>query len=125
MASKLREFLLYFYLVIAVVGLVFLFFSTNYLFFHNSAVDTYSFGLDTVGNWNDWIFIISLFISGVFVYYVYKWIDDDRFFMRNINSDSKSHFMKNMKKLEKIAREHGSIYQQMLQNKKSFWKIRA
>ena len=125
MASKLREFLLYFYLVIAVVGLVFLFFSINYLFFHNSAVDTYSFGLDTVGNWNDWIFIVSLFISGVFVYYVYKWIDDDRFFMRNINSDSKSHFMKNMKKLEKIAREHGSIYQQMLQNKKSFWKIRA
>jgi membrane-bound ClpP family serine protease len=110
--------------VLLVVGLIVLIFSGNFLLVHNTTLNSYSLGIASIGNWNDWLFVVAIFVVGIFGYYVYKWIDDDRFFMKNINSDSKSHFMKNVKKLEKIAREHGMIYEQMLQNKKSLWKIR-
>lgn len=124
MSSTLKEIAFYIYLILLIVGSLFLILSVNYLFVGNTTLETYSFGTNALGNWNDWIFVLSLFIVSVFGYYVYEWINDDRFFMKNINSDSKSHFLKNLKKLEKIARNHGLLYSQMLLEKKNTWKIK-
>ncbi len=124
MESSLKEFAFYLYLVVFVVSLLFLVLTANYLFVGNSTVEAYSLGLSSVGNWNDWIFVLALFLTGVFGYYSYEWINDDRFFMENINSSSKSGFLKNIKRLEKIARNHGMIYSQLLAEKKNDWKVK-
>lgn len=124
MELSFREFAFYLYIGVFVISLIFLILTFNIIFIGNSTLNTFSLGLPSVGNWNDWIFIVSLFLTGVFGYYSYQWISDDRFFMENINAGSKSGFLKNLRRLEKIARNHGMLYSQLLAEKKNDWKIK-
>lgn len=124
MKSSLKEFAFYLYLIIFVISFIFLVLTVNILFVKNSTLASYSLGLSSVGNWNDWIFVVALFLSGIFGYYSYEWISDDRFFMESINSTSKSGFLKNLRRLEKIARNHGMLYDQLLAEKKNDWKVK-
>lgn len=124
MSKIYREWFFYLYMILTVVFLFIFIVSSNDLLFHYNGFINNGLTFQAAGNWNYWIFILSLIMAGIFAYYTYEWFRDDRFFNDILNSDSKSKFIKNMRDLEKIARKHGPSYEERLDQKKSAWKIR-
>ncbi|MCL4357170.1 MAG: DUF3198 domain-containing protein [Candidatus Thermoplasmatota archaeon] len=123
MQKIFRSLMFYFYFIATIVTLGIFVISSNDLIFQNTDFSTIA-TFSSAGNWNYWILIISFLLFLFFLYYTYAWIKDDIFFNQNLNSDSKAGFLKNMRKLEKIAMKHGGFYNERLKEKKASWKIK-
>ncbi len=124
MSKIYREWMFYIYMILSAIFVIIFIISANDLLFHYNGFINNGLTFEAAGNWNYWIFTLSLIFSGIFLYYTYDWFKDDRFFNEIMNSDSKSKFIKNMRELETIARKHGPSYEERLVEKKSAWKIR-
>ncbi|MCL4350683.1 MAG: DUF3198 domain-containing protein [Candidatus Thermoplasmatota archaeon] len=123
MQKIFRSLMFYVYFLITIVSVAIFIIASNDLVFHNPGF-TSVVSFSSVGNWNYWILILAFLVFLVMFYYTYEWIKDDIFFNSNIHSDSKASFLKNMRKLEKIARKHGGLYNERLKEKKASWKIK-
>jgi phosphotransferase system glucose/maltose/N-acetylglucosamine-specific IIC component len=124
MNGNLKNFTLIIYFGILIASVIVWVISANDLLFHYSGLTNNSITFNYLGNWNYWIFTISLVLVLIFAYYTYVWIKEDKKFITMTSSESKQTFVKNLKSLEKIARKHGSRFQSMLNEAKEKWKVR-
>lgn len=124
MASSWREYQSVIYLILMALGVVLLILTVNDLVFKNTAVMESGFSLAVMGNWEYWVFALALFIAGIFAYYFVKVTSDTKSFNELIQSTSKHNFLKNLKKLQKIARTLGPTYETKLQESMDKWKVK-
>ncbi|MGP6294067.1 DUF3198 domain-containing protein [Caldiplasma sukawensis] len=124
MSFSFKNLYVYFYMALMVISFIFFLITFNDLITGNMAIENSGLSLVSIGNWQYWVFALSFIGFFVFLYYSYAWIRDDNFFRKNINSESKANFIKNLRKLERIARKHGKNYEEMIKERKAYWKIR-
>lgn len=124
MKLDLRSFTIFAYFAIFIVAVITWIVSANDLLFRNIGIENAGLTFKSFGNWDYWIFFVSLVFMIVFAYYTYVWIRDDRKFYRLTSSESKQSFMKNLAVLEKIASKHGALHKKLLKQAKEKWKVR-
>lgn len=124
MSFNLKNLYIYFYMALMVVSFIFFLITFNDLITGNMTIENSGLTLVSIGNWQYWVFALSFIGFFIFLYYSYSWIKDDNFFRKNINNESKANFIKNLRKLERIARKHGKNYEEMIKERKAYWKIR-
>lgn len=106
------------------VGVVLLILTVNDLIIKNTAVVDSGFTLQVLGAWETWLFALAIFIAALFSYYFAKVTSDTKKFRRLIASSSKHNFVKNLRELQKIARNLGPEYEETLQNSMNKWKVK-
>ncbi len=124
MATSWREYQSIIYLILMAFGVALLVLTMNDLVIKNSSVIQSGFTLTVIGNWEYWIFALALIISATFAYYFVKVTNDTKSFNELIKSTSKHNFLKNLKKLQKIARNLGPKYEAQLQESMDKWKVK-
>ncbi|MDS0256666.1 DUF3198 domain-containing protein [Thermoplasmatales archaeon AK] len=112
---SIREYQAYVYLILMALGVALLLITSNDLIFNNSSVYNAGFTFKGVGDWEYWIFAIAVVLIILFAYL---------YFRRILDGNSKQTFVKNIKKLQKIARSLGPRYQEELERKMESWKVR-
>ena len=123
MASAIRDYQSFIYLVLGAVGVTILFVSINDLIIHNASISS-AITFQPLGNWLYWVFAIGLVFALVFFYMFFKIIDDTKKFERLINSSSKQSFVTNLKDLEKLSKTLGRKYSLELKQTKQKWKVK-
>lgn len=124
MENSWRNYQFYIYVVLFAVGIVFLVITVNDLVTRNNAIIKAGLTLSTTGNWEYWIFAVSLVIAATFLYLTVKIASDTRKFESLINGESKYTFVKNIRDLQKLARELGPRYNDQLNQAMEKWKVK-
>lgn len=106
------------------LGVVLLVLTANDLIVKNYAVIESGFTLTVLGAWETWLFALALIVAATFAYYFAKVTSDTRKFHELIKSSSKHTFVKNLRTLQKIARNLGPKYEAMLQESMNKWKVK-
>ncbi|HLH86050.1 MAG TPA: DUF3198 domain-containing protein [Thermoplasmataceae archaeon] len=121
---SIREYQAYVYLILMALGVALLLITSNDLIFNNSSVYNAGFTFKGVGDWEYWIFAIAVVLIILFAYLYVKVTREYKSFRRILDGNSKQTFVKNIKKLQKIARSLGPRYQEELERKMESWKVR-
>ncbi|MVT13313.1 MAG: DUF3198 domain-containing protein [Euryarchaeota archaeon] len=117
-----REYIIYLSFILMVLGFILLAFSTLGIF--SSSPPSYVKDFHNyIGDWIYWIFVLSIALFLIGLYYFYDTLKKLKKFKEYINSDSKSKFLKNLKELEIISYKLGPKHEEMLEEKKREWKI--
>ena len=124
MLNTLKNFKVYFYILLIALGLIMTVISVFGFFFTESTPDFIKGAVSAVGNWKYWLIVIGPVLVIADIWYVYVHIRDKKRFLEIIESDSRSKFKKNLKELETLAYTLGKKYQRMLGEKKKMWKIK-
>ena len=124
MSRSWREFQSYIYLALLASCVVILVMTINDLLVSNSALKNSGFTLTAAGAWETWIFAFALVFSIIFAYYFAKIVRETKKFHSLIASSSKHNFVKNLKDLQKIARNLGPRYEQILKESMDKWKVK-
>ncbi len=124
MESSWRNYQFYIYVVLFSVGIVFLVITVNDLVTRNSTIIRAGLTLSATGDWEYWIFAVSLVVAATFLYLTIKIAADTRKFELLINGESKYTFVKNIKDLQKLASELGPRYLDQLDKAMEKWKVK-
>ena len=124
MQDTWKNYQFYLYVVLFAIGAVFLLITVNDLVTRNEAIIKSGLSLLSTGNWEYWIFAVSLVVAFTFFYLSLKIATQTKRFEDLISSDSKYTFVKNIKELQKLARDLGPRYGQQLNQAMEKWKIR-
>lgn len=124
MKTSIREYYRAIFLVVFAVSLVFLIITANDLIFRNASMINDGLSLQQTGNWEYWIFAISLVLTIYFFYMFIKYSRDYNKFISIINGNSKQNIVKNMADLRKIAKNLGPKYQKELKEAMEKWKVK-
>ncbi len=116
------QFIIYIALL-ALFAVIFLI-TVNDLLINNTAIQDSGFTLSSTGNWIYWIFALSFVFALIFAYFVYRYLADVKSFKELSEGSSKQNFVKNLRKLEKVAQRLGPIFQEQLQKSKEKWNVR-
>jgi hypothetical protein len=106
------------------VSAIFLFLSVLAIFFDEKLKGALLSYADNVGDWNWWIFIVSIVFVGIFTYLMWTTYKKRKEFDELIQTDSKASFVKKLDDLEFLAFQLGPSYQDKVQNKKQSFKIK-
>lgn len=124
MANSWRQFQTYLYLVFLAVGIVLLLITINDLIIQNASVSGAGFSLKSLGPWEMWVFVLAIILTAAFSYFFFKVTSETKRFTNLIQSSSKHNFVKNLKELEKISRNLGPKYQELLEESMQKWKVK-
>lgn len=124
MDSSWKNYQFYIYVVLFAVGIVFLIITVNDLVTRNSAIIKAGLTLSTTGDWEYWIFAVSLVVAATFLYLTVKIAADTRKFELLVNGESKYTFVKNIRDLQKLANELGPRYGDQLNKAMEKWKVK-
>lgn len=124
MATSWRQYQSYLYLFLMAVGVVLLIMTVNDLIINNTAVIDSGFTLKFMGAWETWLFAIAILIAATFSYYFAKVTSDTKKFHKLLDSSSKQNFVKNLRELQKIARNLGPTYEELLHKSMDKWKVK-
>lgn len=123
MNSKIKEFQSVFFLIGGAVTLTLFVIASDDLIFHSKFFLDNSISFQFTGNWEYWIFALSLSLMAIFFYLYYKVVSDIKKFKKLINSSSKHNFVRNLKELDTIATHLGKRYSTELEETKQKWKV--
>ncbi|MEM0158041.1 MAG: DUF3198 domain-containing protein [Thermoplasmataceae archaeon] len=121
---SIREFQAYIYLVFLALGIVLLFITSNDLIFYNTSIYDSGLTFKVAGDWEYWIFALGIVLVMLFAYMYTKITRDYRKFRTILDGNSKQTFVKNLKNLQKIARNLGPRYEEELRRKIEEWKVK-
>lgn len=124
MQNSWKNYQFYLYVVLFAVGIVFLLITVNDLVSRNSALIRSGFTLSSTGDWEYWIFAVSLVLAATFLYMTLKIVVHTKKFEELITSSSKYTFVKNIKELQKLAKELGPHYGEQLNQAMEKWKVK-
>lgn len=124
MQDTWKNYQFYYYVVLFAIGVVFLVITVNDLVIRNDAIIKSGLSLLSTGNWEYWIFAVSLVVAFTFFYLTLKIATQTKRFEDLISSESKYTFVKNIKELQKLARSLGPRYGEQLSRTMEKWKIR-
>ncbi|MCL4329930.1 MAG: DUF3198 domain-containing protein [Candidatus Thermoplasmatota archaeon] len=124
MKISFRNYQFIIYIAFLALSAVIFLITTNDLLINNTVIQDSGLTLSSTGDWIYWIFALSFVFTLVFAYLVYRYIDDVKNFKKLSEGSSKQTFVKNLKKLEKIAFRLGPLFQEQLQKSKEKWNVR-
>ena len=124
MKISVRNYQFIIYIAFLALSAVIFLITTNDLLINNTVIQDSGFTLSSTGDWIYWIFALSFVFTMVFAYLVYRYFADVKSFKKLSEGSSKQTFVKNLKKLEKIAFRLGPIFQEQLQKSKEKWNVR-
>lgn len=124
MATSWREYQSYLYLFLMALGVVLLLITVNDLIIKNTGVIESGFTLQAMGAWESWLFAIAIVMAATFAYYFVRVTSQTRKFHELIDSSSKHAFVKNLRELQRIARNLGPSYEARLQESMNKWKVK-
>jgi heme/copper-type cytochrome/quinol oxidase subunit 1 len=119
-SSFLREYVLYFSLILTILGLILFLLSLGYYMFN-------SLGIDFVKNlkeWNFYIIIIGFIILITGIYYLYSFLKNKRFVIKELKTNKRSEFVKRHAELKNTVKHMPSKYHKMIKDKEKELKIR-
>lgn len=120
----LREYIIFFSVLILGLGLFFAICSFYGYFSANYQPGFFKVINDILGYWTVWVLIFSIIVIFIGTWYTYDTIRKRREFEEYIKTDRKASFIKHLKDLEVIAYKLGPRYQNILKEKKEIWKIK-
>ncbi len=122
--KSLREYIIFFSVLIMGLGLFFAISSFYGAFLSTYQPDFFKLINDILGYWTVWVLILSIIVIFIGAWYTYDTIRKRKQFEEYINTDSKANFLKHLKDLEVISYKLGTRYQEILKDKKQNWKIK-
>ena len=124
MANSWREYQFYIYVILFAIGVVFLIITINDFVTKNEGIIKAGLTITSTGDWEYWIFALALILSTTFLYLSVKVASNTKRFEELIRGESKSAIVKNLKELQRLARELGPRHGEELQKTMDKWKIK-
>jgi hypothetical protein len=121
----LREYVLGFSILILIIGFVLLFIGVLWYGFQEfvNQNNTMVFIAD-LGNWNGYILVIGIIILMFGVYYLYNYLKNKQFIMKELNTNKRSELLKKHKELRTVVKRMPSKYKSLLIEKEEELNIK-
>ena len=120
----LREYSLIFSIMIFVIGLGSLVMGLIYMFLKEIELGIISKARDRLDGWNMYLLVIGFIVFAMGAYYLYKYITNKKFILKELKTNKRSEFLKKHSQLKIYVRHMPSKYQKMLNEKEKELKIK-
>jgi len=118
-----REYIFSLCIIIIIIGLFMIFIGAFGIWFADIAKDSLYLPVDII-IWCPYIFIFGLIIFGAGLYYIYGFIKNRNFVLKEIEINKRSEFIKRHGDLKDSVRYLPSKYKEMLKEKEKEFKIK-
>jgi hypothetical protein len=121
----LREYVFGLSILILIIGFILLFFGILWLAFQDfvNQNDALTFIAD-LENWNDYVLVIGVIIFLFGVYYLYSYLKNKNFIMKELNTNKRSELLKKHRELRTVVKRMPSKYKKLLQAKEEELNIK-
>ncbi len=114
----IREFIVILSIITIIIGLILLSMGVLWYGFPDFVEQSNELGIVyQMGDWNAYLLVIGLIIFGIGVYYLYVYLMDKKFILKEIKTDKRSEFIKKHSELRNTVKRLPSKYKKMLKDK--------
>jgi len=119
----LREHVLFFSIILTIIGVVLLFIGTTGIWFQDISKNFLNFS-DDILKWSLYFLIIGFIVFVAGVYYLYSFLKNRKFMLNELKTNKRSEFIKKHAELKNTSRHLPSKYQKMLEEKEIEFNIK-
>ena len=119
----LREHVLIFSIILTVIGIILSFIGIAGMWFQDFPKNILNFS-DDILNWSLYILIIGFVVLIVGVYYLYSFLKNRRFLLKEIKTNKRSELIKKRVELKTTVRHLPTKYQKILDEKETEFNIK-
>ncbi len=121
----LRELVFPFSLILTILGIILIIIGMLYYFFNGfvSGQSSLHF-IAQLGWWNAYVLIAGLIVFGIGFYYLYSYLKESRFVLKELKTNKRSEIMGKHMELRRTVKHLPSKYQKMLQEKEDELNIK-
>ena len=119
----LREHVLFFSIILTIIGVVLLFIGTTGIWFQDIPKNFLNFS-DDILKWSLYFLIIGFIVFVAGVYYLYSFLKNRKFMLNELKTNKRSEFIKKHAELKNTSRHLPSKYQKMLEEKEIEFNIK-
>lgn len=120
----LREYSLIFSIILFVIGIGPFIMGLIYMFAENAELGIISKLIHKLGGWNMYLLVIGFIVFAMGAYYLYKYITNKKFILKELETNKRSEFLKKHSELKVYVRHMPSKYHKMLKEKEKELKIK-
>ena len=120
----LREIIAPLSVVLIVLGALSFLMGTIWIWFSNVEIWVLSNIVESLNNWNYYLFVIGIVLLITGVWYSYDFFRKRKFLLEEIKTDRRSELIKRKAELEDIVKRLPKKYERMLEDKKRELKIK-
>ena len=119
----LREFQLIFSIVLTIIGIILLFFSAIGIWYQEILENMFKFP-ELFYDLCPYLLAVGFIVFGTGVYYLYVFLKNRKFLMKEIETNKRSEFLKRHGELKTKVKHLPTKYQKMLKDKENELKIK-
>ncbi|MFW6121834.1 MAG: hypothetical protein ACOC80_13195 [Petrotogales bacterium] len=129
MVSKITRFMKEYMFGLSIVTIIFGLFllSLGILWFWFNKmieeINTLDF-IRSLGDWNAYVLVVGLIVFGTGIYYLYSYIKNKKFVLKELKTGKRSEFLKKHNELKSVAKHLPLKYQKMLKDREEQLKIK-
>jgi magnesium-transporting ATPase (P-type) len=119
-----REYILFLSIIAVIIGLFLLFMGIIWFWFKDMANNSMLNFIAQIQDWNAYVLVIGLIILSIGIFYLYSYLKDKKFALKELKTDKRSEFLKNHNELKTIIKRLPSKYHKMLKDKEDELRIK-